>query len=60
VPRDQKWVRVEPIANLPSGRIQQIAKEQNLQVNQQKDGRLVVYGQQEDIKEFLKKMATTK
>jgi hypothetical protein len=45
---------------LPSGRIQQIAKEQNLQVNQQKDGRLVVYGQQEDIKEFLKKMATTK
>ena len=58
VPRDQKWIRVEPINNLPTERIQQIAKEQNLSVNQQKDGRLVVYGQPEDIKEFLKKMTT--
>ena len=56
VPRDQKWVRVEPIKNLSTERIQQIAKEQNLQVNQQNDGRLVVYGQPETIKEFLKKM----
>ncbi len=56
VPRDQKWVRVEPINNLSTERIQQIAKEQNLQVNQQKDGRLVVYGQPEDIKVFFKKM----
>jgi hypothetical protein len=56
VPRDQKWVRVEPINNLSAKRIQQIAKEQNLTVNQQKDGRLVVFGQPEVIKEFLKKM----
>ncbi len=58
VPRDQKWVRVEPIKNLSTERIQQIAKEQNLQVDQQKDGRLVVYGQPDGIKEFLKKMTT--
>ena len=58
VPRDQKWVRVEPINNLPTQRIQQLAKEQNLQVKTQKDGRLVVYGQPEGIKEFLKKMTT--
>jgi hypothetical protein len=56
VPRDQKWVRVEPIKNLSTKRIHQIAKEQNLTVNQQKDGRLVVFGQPEAIKEFLKKM----
>jgi hypothetical protein len=56
VPRDQKWIRVEPITNLPTERIQQIAREQNLQINQQKDGRLVVYGQPDCIKEFLKKM----
>ncbi len=56
VPRDQKWVRVEPVGNLPTERIQQIAKESNLSVNMQKDGRLVVYGQPEWIKEFLKKM----
>jgi hypothetical protein len=56
VPRPQKWVRVEPVGNLPTERIQQFAKESNLSVNPQKDGRLVVYGQSECIKEFLKKM----
>jgi hypothetical protein len=56
VPRDQKWVRVEPIKNLSTEQIKQIAKEQNLTVNQQKDGRLVVFGQPEAIKDFLKKM----
>ncbi len=58
VPRDQKWVRVEPVGNLPTKRIQQIAKESNLSVNPQKDGRLVVYGQPECIREFLKKMTS--
>ena len=56
VPRDQKWVRVEPLTNLPTERILQIAKEISLSVNPQKDGRLVVYGQAERVKEFLKKM----
>ena len=56
VPRDQKWVRVEPVGNLPTERIQRLAKESNLSVNPQKDGRLVVFGQSECIKEFLKKM----
>jgi hypothetical protein len=56
VPRDQKWIRVEPIKNLPTERILQIAREQGLQVKEQKDTRLVVFGQPLDIKEFLKKM----
>jgi hypothetical protein len=56
VPRDQKWIRIEPIPNLPVEKLTQIAKENRLSVNQQKDGRLVVYGQQEGIKAFLKKM----
>ena len=58
VPRDQKWVRIEPHGNFTSERIKQMVKENNLSVNAQKDGRLVVYGQPEDIKEFLKKMTT--
>jgi hypothetical protein len=62
VPRDQKWVRVEPIINVPAELIQKIAKESSLSVNPQKDGRLVVYGQHAGIKEFLKKITaeTTK
>jgi hypothetical protein len=56
VPRDQKWVRVEPIKELPAQRIVQLAKEQSLRVKTEGDGRLVVYGQPEDIKAFVKKM----
>jgi hypothetical protein len=56
VPRDQKWVRVEPIDKLSTKQILQLAQEQNLTVNPQKDGRLVVYGQSENIKAFVKKM----
>ena len=56
IPRDQKWLRVEPVDNLPTERIVQIAKESNLSISPQKDCRLVVYGQSENIKEFLKKM----
>ncbi|MGD0645622.1 MAG: DUF2096 family protein [Candidatus Bathyarchaeia archaeon] len=56
VPREQKWIRVEPIGDLTSERIRQIAKESSLSINPQKDGRLVVHGQPENIKEFLKKM----
>lgn len=56
VPRDQKWIRVEPIQNLPEERLAKMANALNLQVNPQKDGRLVIFGQPEDIKQFLKKM----
>ena len=58
VPRDQKWVRIEPYANLPSERVKQLAKESNLSINIQKDGHVLVYGQSKDIKEFLKKMTS--
>jgi hypothetical protein len=56
VPRDQKWIRVEPIKTLPEERLEKMAKDLNLQVNPQKDGRLVIFGQPEEIKQFLKKM----
>ncbi len=56
IPRDQKWVRVEPIETWPTERILQLAKELKLEVKSQNDARLLVYGQNEDIKKFLKKM----
>jgi hypothetical protein len=56
VPRDQKWIRVEPLANLPVEKLKQLAQETNLSTTIQKDGRMLVYGQAEDLKEFLKKM----
>lgn len=56
VPRDQKWIRVEPIRSLPPERLRQLAQEQNLSIKPEKYGRLLVYGKPEDIKEFVKKM----
>jgi hypothetical protein len=56
VPRDQKWVRVEPIEKLSPSLIEQFAKEQSLEIKVQTDGRLLVHGQPEKIKAFVKKM----
>jgi hypothetical protein len=60
VPRDQKWVRVEPIGDLTAEKIAEIAKAQNMQVKTQKDDKLVVYGQPENLKAFLKKITAEK
>ncbi len=46
------------MGNLSAEWIEQMAKAQELQVKQQKGGKLVVYGKPENIKEFLKKVAT--
>lgn len=56
VPRDQKWIRVEPIDSLPLEKLQELAKQQNLTVEKQKDGRLIIYGQPDTIKKFVKQM----
>ena len=56
LPRDQKWIRVEPLASLPLEKLKQLAEESNLSYSAQEDGRLLVYGKAEDIKEFVKKM----
>jgi hypothetical protein len=56
VPRDQKWIRVEPIANLPIEKLEKLATETKLGYRREKDGHLIVYGTQENIKEYVKKM----
>ena len=57
IPRDQKWIRVEPNGNLSSERLHQLAVQQNLSVSKQNDGRLIIYGSPENIKGYIKKMA---
>ncbi len=56
LPRDQKWVRVKPIASLPQEKVEQFAKESGLSVKVEKDSYLTVYGDAEGIKEFVKLM----
>jgi hypothetical protein len=56
VPRDQKWIRVEPLASLPAETLKQLARKTNLSFREEKDGHIVIYGNAEDIKKFIKKM----
>jgi hypothetical protein len=61
VPRDQKWMRVEPHDGFTAERIEQMAKEHNLQVKHQADGKVLLHGQIGEIKNLIKMMtAATK
>jgi len=57
LPRDQKWVRVTPIVSLPKEKLEELAQDSGLSVREEMDGHVIVYGSDEGIKEFVKKMA---
>jgi hypothetical protein len=56
LPRDQKWIRVEPLSILPAEKLKKLAKETNLSFREETDGHLTVYGTSENIRVFVKKM----
>lgn len=58
VPREQKWIRVKPSAELSLEKLKKMTGDLELSFNIQKDGSLLVYGKDERIKEFVRKMAT--
>lgn len=58
VPRDQKWVRVEAVNNLSTERMGQIACSLKLEIKPQKDGKMLIHGSQDNIKEFIKKVTS--
>jgi len=57
VPRDQKWIRVKPLASLPAEKLTQLAEETNLSFREEKNGHLIIHGNTENIKKFVKKMS---
>lgn len=56
VPRDQKWIRVKPLPNLPVEKLMQLAEKTNLSFREENE-HLIVHGNAENIKNFVKKMA---
>jgi len=58
LPREQKWIRVKPSAELPIEKLKVLTEESSLSYNVQNDGCLLVYGKDERIKDFVKKMTT--
>jgi len=57
LPRDKHWVRVQISEDTPQKEIEKLAKENNLSHKIQKDGYMLVYGDDENVKAFVKKMA---
>lgn len=57
MPRKQRWIRVTSSDELPLGKLRTFAEESNLSYNVQKDGCLLVYGEDESIKNFVKKIS---
>ena len=57
LPREGKWIRVKPSAELTLEKLKKSAEELNLSYDMQVDGYLLVYGTDECIKEFVKKIA---
>jgi hypothetical protein len=58
VPRDQKWLRVEPKDELTFERLTNFAEEAGLSKRPEEDGHLLVYGKAEALKEFINKMTS--
>jgi hypothetical protein len=57
VPRDKKWVRVQISEEIPQEVMKKLVKEKGLFYRMQKDGRMLVYGDEENIKSLVKEMA---
>jgi len=60
VPKDQQWIRIEPVGALTAKRIEQLAEQQDLQVKLQTDGKLVVYGSSVGLRVFLRAITAEK
>jgi len=60
IPKDQQWVRIEPISTLTDKRIVQLAEQHGLQVKLQTDGKLIVYGPPACLGVFLRAITAEK
>jgi hypothetical protein len=57
LPRDKNWVRIQISKDTPRQDVESLVKENKLSCKMQKNGYMIVYGNGESIKSFVKKMA---
>jgi len=57
LPRDKNWVRIQISKDTPREDVESLVKENKLSCKMQKNGYMIVYGNGESIKSFVKKMA---
>ncbi|MDH5782829.1 MAG: DUF2096 domain-containing protein, partial [Candidatus Bathyarchaeota archaeon] len=58
LPRGQRWVRVQVSEETPKEEIEELVKEIGLACKMQDDGYMLVYGEGEKLKLFVKKLAS--
>jgi hypothetical protein len=57
VPRDSKWVRIEPSNEITIEKIKHLTRQIGLKSKIQKDGNVLVFGEEQKLKLFVKNMA---
>ena len=57
VHRDTKWIRIQISEDIPSEDVKRLTKESQLSYKAQENGYILVYGNEENIKSFVKRMA---
>ncbi len=57
LPRDKNWVRVQISKDTPRETVESLVRENKLSCKMQKNGYILVYGNGESIRSFVKKMA---
>jgi len=59
LPKEKKWIRVQITNETPLEMIKKTAHEKGLECRVEKDGYVLVYGENEKLKSFVKKIAET-
>jgi len=57
VHRDRCWVRVRPSAEIPIDRIRQLSEKIGLESRTQKNGLVLIYGEESKVKRFINEIA---
>ena len=57
IPRGERWIRVQVSKETPQRNIERLAEENKLSYRIQEDGYLLVYGSDEGIKSFIKRLS---
>jgi hypothetical protein len=57
VPRDKSWMRIKISDYTPTGEVKKFVRESRLSYKMQENGYILVYGNKENIKSFVRRMA---
>jgi len=57
IPRDKNWVRIQISEDTPLEAVEKLVKISELSYKIQENGQMIAYGNKENIKSFVKKMA---